>query len=1040
MGIPEEEEQCRPAARGDVHGGRVLAEAGRRICIAALQMRSGSDVGGLLVALRDGLDGLGIPIQELSVNLNDAGSYPPRMRTFVVARTGAWRSGWLPERGQQVVEAIRRSGALSYREDLDAVDLHQEREALQQGYGVPIRSLVDVPIAQGTLAVNSTVPRAFTAEHLAFLQEMAQVLSIGLTRLNDFQVMERRSAELATQIAARQRDLDREAAMGRIRDQILALGDMSELDVLLKTDWVDALRHLGLPVWRISVQVPSARAGYYSVHWTENSVRQPDPPADFPLSACPWVAEAWRSNLPVVVAGEALARAGFAAGQAQSLVELPLPGFRGSMGVSSTEASAFGGATVRTLEAFAGLVAVALRRMQDLGALKESEDRYRRLVEHLPVGVTQTTPDGRVLYQNPHARRIWGYAAEDLPQMQAEEFYASGTDYRETMERLADVGHHAYEYPMRTKSGEEFLGQGVATVLCDRHGNVVYQSVVEDVTERRRAEVAANRARQDWEATFDTVPDAITIHDQGFNIVHANRGARELLGLPRSEALRAGKCFAHYHGTASPPPSCASCGCLDTGQPTTVEVFEPFLDKHLEIRAMPRRDPEGRMMGLVHVVRDITQRKRAEEALRVDLALQRIRQQVLQLQGDGDWSVVGHVLFQEAARLIAFDAGGLDLDDGPPPPAIAYCVGAQGLVPGEPSDGLVPLLQIGRAASPRCRGHRSPTEPAPTGADEAADHLVEQVFSGGRLWLTRSAGEPFGDREAAILERFGEAAAEAYRRLQDGRALQRMAETVETQRSRALQADRLQALGELATGIAHEVNQPLNGIRAFAEGARLAPTMGWMPSAEEMMQAFGDIIEQVDKITAIMDHVRGFAHSEEGQEAVTFALTEPVDGALKLVGAQIRGHGIAVHQEHGSELAVCRGWPNAIEQVVLNLLANARDALDDRRERQQAGDATVPPDWQPCITVTAASADDQVRLSVTDNGGGMTPVVAQRAFEPFYTTKPVGKGTGLGLAIVRAICARHGGTIELENRPEEGVTFTVVLPVAGVDSEVARRT
>ena len=258
----------------------------------------------------------------------------------------------------------------------------------------------------------------------------------------------------------------------------------------------------------------------------------------------------------------------------------------------------------------------------------------------------------------------------------------------------------------------------------------------------------------------------------------------------------------------------------------------------------------------------------------------------------------------------------------------------------------------------------------------------------------------------------------------------RLQAEVETQRLRAAQADRLQALGEMATSIAHEVNQPLNGIRAFAEGALLAPAMGSQLSAEETTQAFRDIVAQVDRITQIVDHVRGFARSDESQDAVVFTVDEPVAGALKLMGAQLRVHGIALKLEFAPGLPPCRGWPNAIEQVVLNLLGNSRDALDDRMQRQKTGDRAVPPDWRPRIGIEGVDAGDYVHLVVTDNGGGMDAAVAPRAFEPFYTTKPVGKGTGIGLAIARAICARHHGMIELNNRPGEGVTFVVMLPAA----------
>jgi PAS domain S-box-containing protein len=259
---------------------------------------------------------------------------------------------------------------------------------------------------------------------------------------------------------------------------------------------------------------------------------------------------------------------------------------------------------------------------------------------------------------------------------------------------------------------------------------------------------------------------------------------------------------------------------------------------------------------------------------------------------------------------------------------------------------------------------------------------------------------------------------------------------LEEQRLRAAQADRLHALGEMATGIAHELNQPLNGIRAFAEGALLGPQMGWALSPEETAQTFADIVTQVDRISGIIDHVRAFARDETQQDPVGFRITEPVEGALKVMGVQLRVRGIRVRREDAGVPAMCLGWPHAIEQVLLNLISNAGDALESRRQ-QQGGEPGAAPGWSAELVIrTAGSVDGETaRLEVEDNGGGVATQVVDRIFEPYFTTKEMGKGTGIGLAIVRGIVARHHGRIEVDNRPGDGVTFRIDLPtVASVAS------
>jgi putative nucleotidyltransferase with HDIG domain len=111
----------------------------------------------------------------------------------------------------------------------------------------------------------------------------------------------------------------------------------------------------------------------------------------------------------------------------------------------------------------------------------------------------------------------------------------------------------------------------------------------------------------------------ITIHDKDFNIVRANQAAKTLLSLQLLEEMPLAKCFRFYHGTEKPPSGCVSCQSLQTGRPSTVEVFEPHLNKHLEIRAMPRFGSDGRLVGLIHVVRDITERRKSEGKLQQTL-------------------------------------------------------------------------------------------------------------------------------------------------------------------------------------------------------------------------------------------------------------------------------------------------------------------------------------------------------------------------------------------------------------------------------------
>ena len=253
---------------------------------------------------------------------------------------------------------------------------------------------------------------------------------------------------------------------------------------------------------------------------------------------------------------------------------------------------------------------------------------------------------------------------------------------------------------------------------------------------------------------------------------------------------------------------------------------------------------------------------------------------------------------------------------------------------------------------------------------------------------------------------------------------------LERQRVQAMQADRLRALGEMAAGIAHELNQPLNGIRTFAEGMMYGMKEGWEISEDELRETFSDIVTQVDRMTEIINHMRAFSRDSSEEDPVSFYTRTVVEDALKLVGAQLRVHGIQVHIDIPTDLPACKGWPHQIEQVLLNLISNARDAMDEWAASIKLGDTASSPGWRPTLSikVDCDAGKNRLRIAVSDTGGGISEDAQPRVFDPFFTTKEVGKGTGLGLSISQNIAERHGGALRLESQPGEGATFLILLP------------
>jgi len=243
---------------------------------------------------------------------------------------------------------------------------------------------------------------------------------------------------------------------------------------------------------------------------------------------------------------------------------------------------------------------------------------------------------------------------------------------------------------------------------------------------------------------------------------------------------------------------------------------------------------------------------------------------------------------------------------------------------------------------------------------------------------------------------------------------------LEEQRLLTMRADRLRSLGEMAAGIAHELNQPLVGVRGSAEHLLLSVERGWDLPEEELLRKLTTVIEQADRMSKIIEHVRMFAREAGKPECRSVQVNNVAHAATELLGAQFSAHGLALECELDEELPAVWANPFSLEEVILNLLSNARDAVDQR----MAGDDKE----KGHVSVRTSCEDNTVRIEVTDNGTGIAEAIHDRLFEPFFTTKRAEHGTGLGLSISKSIVEDFGGTIELRSGETEGASAIVLLP------------
>jgi C4-dicarboxylate-specific signal transduction histidine kinase len=256
-------------------------------------------------------------------------------------------------------------------------------------------------------------------------------------------------------------------------------------------------------------------------------------------------------------------------------------------------------------------------------------------------------------------------------------------------------------------------------------------------------------------------------------------------------------------------------------------------------------------------------------------------------------------------------------------------------------------------------------------------------------------------------------------------AVQRREQELREKQEQLVQAGKLATLGELTTGVAHELNNPLNNIGLFVGNAIDLIELGLADTEpERILQELRSAMQQVRKATEIISHLRTFGRAASvSYEPVS--ITRVIKNSLSLMQEQLRLRQIEVRQHLLPEDVVVIGNAIQLEQVFINLLTNARDALNDASEK--------------IITIECAKDEHAVEISVSDSGPGIPVELEQRIFDPFFTTKEVGAGTGLGLSITYGIIRDHQGTITLKNSPGRSAAFLVQLPIKRDDLESGAR-
>ena len=459
------------------------------------------------------------------------------------------------------------------------------------------------------------------------------------------------------------------------------------------------------------------------------------------------------------------------------------------------------------------------------------------------------------------------------------------------------------------------------------------------------------------------LPDAVVVTGTDRRVLAANDAGAELLGWQIGEVV--GQAIADQVAAGERAHVASREDRVLAGEPQRYETkvinHRTGEERDVAVSSGPFR-VDGELIGTVATLRDITDPKRAQDTLarseaRYRHLVESASDAIVTLDANGRFTTVNH-----AAENIS----GYRRDE---------LVG-QWFAPMLPDDDL-----------PKALAHFQQALAGETGLFDSQFYRKD----GEVRTISITYSTPQKDEEVLCL----------IRDVTDQKMLQ----------EQLIQSEKMSAIGQLVSGVAHELNNPLAGISAFAQ--LLLAEKRFPP---DQRTAAETIYSEARRASRIVQNLLTFARQHKAEKGPT-AINQVLDDTLELRGYELRVRGIDVRREYDESLPDTMADAHQLQQVFLNLITNAEQAMEKSDGHHHR------------LTVRTRRATDAVRIEIEDTGGGIPPNLVERIFNPFFTTKPTGSGTGLGLSISLGIVREHEGRIWAENAQQSGARFIVELPM-----------
>ncbi len=608
--------------------------------------------------------------------------------------------------------------------------------------------------------------------------------------------------------------------------------------------------------------------------------------------------------------------------------------------------------------------------------LRESEEKYRRIFDESKDMIYITTREGRFAEINRAGVELLGYASrqEILNLESAEAVYYNHADRRRFQERIERDGF-VKDYPVefKKKDGTRIDVLITSNVRRDENGNVLgYEGIIRDVTGTKKLMKAIQEAKEEWETTFDAIEDAIFLVDRTYTIRRANKGLARLVGKDITDIVGQ-RCYKLLHGMDHVPEFCPRPLVVKDCRSHRGELWEPCLNRHLRIYYYPITDAGNGVREVIHVIRDITERKKA-------------RQEIEYLA-----SVVQHS--QDA--IIATDLNCR---------ISSWNKAAERIFGYKEKEAVGRFIDIIVPEEQRKKCHLL-VEEISKGGTIARQGAKRKTKDGRHIDVDLSLS-PIKDSEGNTI-----GVSSIIRDVTYQKELE----------AKLIQAQKMESVGTLAGGIAHDFNNLLMGIQGYTSLMLLD-----LDSSHPHYDMLKKIEQQVTSGASLTGQLLGFARGGRYEPKPTDPNMLIKNSSDMFCRTQKE---IVVHTKLEKDVWAVEVDQGQIEQALLNLYVNAWHAMPGGGNLfLETRNVTLDKSYLEPYNLEPGR---YVKISVTDTGIGMDKETLQRIFEPFFTTKEMGAGVGLGLASTYGIVKSHKGIINVYSEPGQGTNFNIYLPASG---------